>query len=43
MHAKWVTGIEYVPELEAALSCSLDALLWLMDVERRCACIASSI
>jgi hypothetical protein len=35
VHSKWVTAIQYIHELEAATSCSLDSLLWLMDVERR--------
>lgn len=35
VHSNWVSHVEYVPELESALSCSLDTYLWLMDVERR--------
>lgn len=37
VHSRWVTGMRYIHELEAAVSCSLDSLLWLMDIERRCA------
>lgn len=35
VHSNWVSHVQYVPELESALSCSLDKYLWLMDVERR--------
>ena len=42
VHSKWVTGMQYISELEAAVSCSLDSLLWIMDIERRCACVSSS-
>ena len=35
VHSNWVSQVRYVPELESALSCSLDTYLWLMDVERR--------
>eukprot|EP00892_Ulva_mutabilis_P006535 jgi/Ulvmu1/4253/UM193_0001.1 len=35
VHSNWVSHVLYVPELESALSCSLDTYLWLMDVERR--------
>lgn len=37
VHAKWVSKVQYLPELESSVSCALDGLLWLMDVERRCA------
>lgn len=36
VHAKWVSKVQYLAELESAVSCGLDGLLWLMDVERRC-------
>jgi hypothetical protein len=36
VHSKWVTKVQYIDELESAVSCSLDGLLWIMDVERRC-------
>jgi hypothetical protein len=37
VHAQWVSKVQHLPELESAVSCALDGLLWLMDVERRCA------
>jgi hypothetical protein len=35
VHSEWVSKVLYLAELESAVSCSLDGLLWLMDVERR--------
>ena len=35
VHAQWVSKVQYLQELESAVSCALDGLLWLMDVERR--------
>ena len=35
VHAKWVSKVQYLAEFESAVSCGLDGLLWLMDVERR--------
>ena len=36
VHSKWVTAVNYIQELDSAVSSSLDSLSWIMDVERRC-------
>lgn len=42
VHSKWVTKVQCVRELESAVSASLDGLLWVMDIERRCEVAAHS-
>jgi len=36
VHSKWVSKVMYISDLQQLISCSLDGMLWAMDVERRC-------
>ncbi len=36
LHGDWVTRAQFVPDLHAVMSASLDATLCLTDIEQRC-------